>query len=69
MKKEELKFESALKELESITEKLENNSSNKISLEKSIELYKRGAELYKYCNSQLENAKREIEVIMKEEDK
>ncbi len=50
-------FEASLKELEEITARLE---SSDISLEESIELFKKGMVLSKECSAMLDNAKQEI---------
>ena len=48
------KFEDYLKELEQIVKELE---SGELSLEESIEKYKRGLELSEICKKKLEEAK------------
>lgn len=50
-------FESALKELEKIAEKLE---SGEISLDESIKLFERGMELTNECRKALDGAKQRI---------
>ncbi len=60
-----LSYEDALKELEYIIEKLERNES---SLDKSIEIFKNGIELYKYCNSLLSNAEGEVKILLNDLD-
>ncbi len=52
-----LSFEEALEELESISEKIENENT---SLEESIKLYERGIELSKICADTLKTAKQKI---------
>lgn len=49
-----MNFEQSLKDLEEIIKKLEGNE---LSLEESVDAYKRGMELLMTCRSQLENAK------------
>ncbi len=49
-----MKFEELLKELEIIVKELESGS---LSLEESIEKYKRGIELSNQCKKMLEEAK------------
>lgn len=51
------KFEDYLKELSEIVEELE---SGKLSLEESIEKYKRGLELSNLCKKKLDEAKNVI---------
>ena len=59
-KKERPSFEEALKRLEQIVEKLEDES---ISLEQSIELYEEGIELSKHCTNTLEEAELRIKNV------
>lgn len=58
--KEDMKFEEALKELSIINKKME---SPDLSLEDSVELFKQGLELTRFCQKKLEEAKQEIEII------
>jgi exodeoxyribonuclease VII small subunit len=60
--KERLGFEEALKQLESVVEKL--NDQN-ITLEESVRLYEEGIRLSKICSETLENAALKIEQIDK----
>ncbi len=60
-----MSFESALKELEQIAEKLEEGN---LSLEKSIELFERGISLSKLCNTMLEEAEGKIEILQKQQN-
>lgn len=57
---QELSFEAALKELEKIVTELE---SGQAPLEKSLELYQRGAELKALCEARLEAARLQVEKI------
>ena len=57
---QELTFEAALKELEKIVAELE---SGQAPLEKSLELYQRGAELKALCEARLEAARLQVEKI------
>lgn len=50
---EDLTFETALKELEEITRRLEDGRD---SLEDSIELYEKGVQLRDFCNKKLKEA-------------
>lgn len=59
-KKERPSFEEALKKLEAIVEKL---NDEEITLEKSVELYEEGLRLSKICSETLENAALKIEQI------
>jgi len=57
---QDLSFEAALKELEKIVTELE---SGQAPLEKSLELYQRGAELKALCEARLEAARLQVEKI------
>jgi len=56
----ELSFEDALKQLEKIVAELE---SGQAPLEKSLELYQKGAELKALCEARLEAARLQVEKI------
>ncbi|ESQ91961.1 exodeoxyribonuclease VII small subunit [Asticcacaulis sp. AC460] len=56
----ELSFEDALKQLEKIVSELE---SGQAPLEKSLDLYKKGAELKALCEARLEAARLQVEKI------
>lgn len=56
----ELSFEDALKQLEKIVTELE---SGQAPLEKSLELYQKGAELKALCEARLEAARLQVEKI------
>jgi len=56
----ELSFEDALKQLEKIVTELE---SGQAPLEKSLELYQRGAELKALCEARLDAARLQVEKI------
>ena len=58
--KKELTFEKALERLAEINGKLE---SDEISLDESVELFKEGLELSRFCQKKLDEAKLEIEKI------
>ena len=53
-------FESATAELDSIAKRLEEGD---LPLEKSLELYERGVQLARFCQSRLEAAERRIEIL------
>lgn len=59
----ELKFEEALKKLESIVEGLEQG---KISLEDSLKKYEEGIKLARFCTEKLEEAEKKIEILTKD---
>ena len=58
--KERLSFEEALKELESIVQKLEQED---ITLEDSVKLYEEGVKLSRFCTETLEQAELRIEQV------
>lgn len=57
----QMSFEQALRELESIVRKLE---AGDVELEKSIEIYERGAKLKAHCETRLKSAELKIEQIV-----
>ncbi|MFI3115920.1 MAG: exodeoxyribonuclease VII small subunit [Clostridia bacterium] len=57
-------FESMIKELENIVEKLEKGE---IPLDKSIELYEKGTNLAMKCNEVLDNAEQKIKILQEDE--
>lgn len=63
MAKEEKKidFESSLKELESIVEKLEDEN---INLEDSVKSFEEGVNLVKQCQKQIQNAELKIKKLL-----
>ena len=64
--KKEPKFEEALKKLEQIVEGLEGGD---LSLEESLKQYEEGVQLSRLCAKRLEEAKKKIELLMKENGK
>jgi exodeoxyribonuclease VII small subunit len=56
----DLKFETALAELEDIVASMEGG---KLELEASIAAYKRGMELMQHCQAQLADAEQQIRVL------
>ncbi len=64
-KLENVPFEQALKELETIVRKLESGAGD---LESSINEYVRGTELKAYCETKLKDAKLKVEKILKSPD-
>ncbi|MGB3627105.1 MAG: exodeoxyribonuclease VII small subunit [Henriciella sp.] len=62
---EKLSFEEALKELEDIVRRLEGGD---VELEKSIEIYERGAKLKAHCEARLKAAELKIEQIVQGPD-
>lgn len=57
-------FEEAVAELELIVDKLEKGE---LSLDESMEYFRRGVELAKYCNKILDEAERKITVLIEDE--
>ena len=53
-------FESALAELEKIVASME---AGQMPLEESLAAYRRGAELLKFCQSQLQNAEQQVRIL------
>ncbi len=58
----EVKFEEALKRLEKIVEDLE---SGDLSLDEAMKKYQEGIELSRVCTQRLDNAKKKIDVLVK----
>lgn len=57
------KFEVSLEKLEKIVEKLE---SGELSLEDSLKQFEEGMRLSKFCEERLNEAKKKIEILMKD---
>ena len=57
---EEMSFEQAMTALEAVVRQLE---SGQVDLERSIEIYERGAKLRKYCEEKLSTAEERIREI------
>ncbi len=62
---ENLSFEDAMKELESVVNELETGD---LTLDKSIEKFKKGVELSNYCNNLLENAEKTVTILVEKSD-
>ena len=60
VKKNDISFEEALKDLEKIVEDLNNGD---MELEKAITAYEKGIELKNICEERLKNAQERIELI------
>jgi exodeoxyribonuclease VII small subunit len=65
MSKENLNFESALKRLEIIAKKLEEEN---LSLEEALKYFEEGMKLSKFCSEQLEAAENKVKIIMKDSE-
>lgn len=61
---ENLTFEQALRELQTIVDKLE---TGEVTLDEAIEMYERGVKLSKYCIQKLTQAELRIKKIIKDE--
>jgi exodeoxyribonuclease VII small subunit len=57
---ENLTFEKALEELESLVARMEDG---KLPLEESLAAYQRGAELLKFCESRLSEAQARVAIL------
>lgn len=66
MSKEQQSFEEMMKELESIVQKLDNET---VSLEESLDLYQRGMKLSSACDKTLKDAENKVNQLIKEETK
>ena len=66
MSKEQQSFEEMMKELESIVQKLDNET---VSLEESLDLYQRGMKLSSACYKTLKDAENKVNQLIKEETK
>ena len=60
VKKNDISFEEALKDLEKIVEDLNNGD---MELEKAITAYEKGIQLKNICEERLQNAQERIELI------
>lgn len=61
----ETSFEEAYARLEEI---LENMNTGTVSLKKSLELYEEASKLINLCSSQLDQAEKKVEVLLKDKD-
>ncbi|MEY8843287.1 exodeoxyribonuclease VII small subunit [Cribrihabitans sp. XS_ASV171] len=57
---EDMSFEEAMKELESVVDRLERGD---VALDESITLYERGAKLKKRCEDELKRAEEKVAAI------
>ncbi|AHF97511.1 MAG: exodeoxyribonuclease VII small subunit [Desulfurella sp.] len=62
---QELSFEQALKRLEEIAQKLEQENLN---LEDALKYFEEGMELSKFCSLTLQKAENKVKVIMKDSE-
>lgn len=63
-KKEEIKFEKAMKRLESIVDELEKGE---MDIDKSLEAFEEGIKMSRLCSKKLSEAERKIEQLTKNE--
>lgn len=63
---QEIKFEDAMQELETITAKLEKGD---LSLDESVSNFEEGMKLAKKCNNILEEAEKKIKVLVQKDGK
>ena len=64
-KEEKMSFEDAMKNLEEIVAELEKGD---LSLDQSVEKFKKGMEMSNYCNEMLDSAEKSIQVILKDQN-
>lgn len=64
-KYENLKFEEALRLLEEIVSKLENQTAQ---LDESLELYEAGVFLVKKCSKMLDEAEQKVKILSRDEN-
>ena len=60
-----LSFEEAMKNLEDVVNELE---SGELTLDKSIEKFKKGIELSNHCNELLEDAEKTVSILIADAD-
>ena len=58
-------FESSLTELEKIVAEMETGD---LPLQRALELFERGINLSRYCQQQLDEAERKVELLVKGQD-
>lgn len=59
-------YEKALKRLEEVIQQLE---SKELSLDDSLTLFKEGIDLYRFCNTKLNEAEEKIMMVIEEDGK
>jgi len=64
-KKEKLSFEDAMEELEEVIFKLEEGE---LTLDKSLDEFQKGIELYKHCNGILNDVDGKIKLMLEKEE-
>lgn len=63
-KTEKLNFESAIKELESLVEQMEQGD---ITLEQSLQNFERGIELTRACQQALQEAEQKVQILTQQQ--
>ncbi len=63
MVKKQANFEKSLKRLEEIVSEMENADPD---LDKALSLFSEGVELVKFCSEKLNDTKKKIEILVKE---
>ncbi len=56
-------YESAMEELKELSERLE---SGELTLDESLETYAKAVELIKFCNAKLQNAQKQMTVLIQD---
>ena len=59
-------FENALTKLDEITEELEQGD---LGLDNSLKKFEEGVQLVKFCNEKLEEARSQVDLLLKKNDK
>ena len=60
----ELTIEETFEKIEELMEKMQDD---KITLEESLNLYKKGTEMLKSCSDKIEHVEQQLQIISKEE--
>ncbi len=66
MAKKQMNFEKSLNRLEEIVSEMENADPD---LDKALSLFSEGVELVKFCTSKLNETKKKIEILIKDNGK
>lgn len=65
MNEKKFSFEDALSKLEEVVKALEEGG---LSLDKSLEMFTEGVQLVKFCNQELNQAEKKIEMVIRNEE-
>lgn len=63
-KKEEIKFEKAMKRLDTIVQELEKGD---LDIDKSLDMFEEGIKMSRHCSSKLDEAEKRIEKLTRNE--